>query len=163
MIEKISALARTLGSLVVTAIPGRTSNRATASWLTSMGGFRGPQAIQMEIYRLGEELPSGPGVFLFAGHSARRWQAIFAGETSDLRSRAAGHEALPEAILLGATHVHLSRVQDANIRRSMAERLVFMYGPAMNAAGAPTLPELIAAVRRPEPEPVESPRLAVAS
>lgn len=142
---------------------GRAPARATASWLTSMGGFRGPQALPMEIYRLGEALPSGPGVFLFAGHSARRWQAIYAGETNDLRSRAPGHETLPEAILLGATHIHLARVLDPNVRRSLAERLVFMYGPAMNAAGAPTLAELIAAGQGPAADPVQAPRLSIAS
>jgi hypothetical protein len=131
--------------------------------MTSIGGFRGPQALQMDIYRLGEALPPGPGVFVFAGHNSRRWSAIYAGETSDLRSRAPGHETLPEALLLGATHVHVARMADPNARRSAAERLVFMYGPPMNAAGAPMLSELIAAGQSPDPGPADhAPRLAIA-
>lgn len=136
--------------------------RSQASWLTSIGGFRGPQAITMDIYRLGDQLPSGPGVFLFAAHNSRRWNAVFVGETSDLRSRVPGHETLPEALLLGVTHVHIAKLTDPIARRSAAERLVFMYGPAMNAAGAPTLRELIASGQRPEPAAPETPRLAVA-
>ena len=138
-------------------------SRGKAAWMTSIGGFRGPQALQMDIYRLGEALPPGPGVFIFASHNSRRWSAIYAGETSDLRSRAPGHETLPEALLLGATHVHVARIADANARRSTAERLVFMYGPPMNAAGAPILSELVAAGRNPDagPEPL-TPRLAIA-
>lgn len=130
--------------------------------MTSIGGFRGPQALHMDIYRLGESLPPGPGVFVFAGHNSRRWTAIYVGETSDIRSRTPGHETLPEALLLGATHVHIARIADANTRRSAAERLVFMYGPPMNAAGAPTLAELIAAGHRPDSGPVHAPRLSIA-
>lgn len=143
-------------------VPSVPAGRPKAAWLTSIGGFRGPQSIQMDIYRLGESLPPGPGVFLFAGHTSSRWYAVYAGETSDLQSRTPGHETLPEALLLGATHVHLARVPDPNMRRSIAERLVFMYGPAMNAAGAPMLSELISSGHRPSPEPVEAPRLAIA-
>jgi hypothetical protein len=136
--------------------------RSRAAWMTSIGGFRGPQALQMEIYRLGEALPSGPGVFIFAGHNTRRWTALYAGETIDLRTRAPGHETLPEALLLGATHVHIARIDDPNTRRSAAERLVFMYGPPMNAASAPLLSELIQAGHHPAPEPQDTPRLAIA-
>ena len=152
IVERIAAL-----------VPSPAPQRQSAAWLTSIGGFRGPQSVPMDIYRLGEALPHGPGVFLFAGHNSRRWQAIYVGETSDLHSRTPGHETLPEAILLGATHVHIVRVPDPNMRRSMAERLVFMYGPAMNAAGAPTLAEIIASGQRPDPRPVETPRLSLAS
>jgi hypothetical protein len=130
--------------------------------MTSIGGFRGPQSIHMEIYRLGDALPPGPGVYLFAGHNTRRWAAIYVGETSDLRSRVPGHEALPEALLLGATHIHLARIEDPVLRRSAAERLVFMYGPTMNAAGAPTLSELISAGAQPSPQPLDAPRFAIA-
>lgn len=162
MTQRFLAIADAVSGWVRAALTGHQTPRAKATWLTSIGGFRGPQAASLEIYRLGEALPPGPGVFLIAGHCARRWQAIYVGETSDLQSRAPGHETLPEAILLGATHIHVARVSDANLRRSLAERLVFMYGPTMNAAGAPTLAELIAAGKPLTPEPIDAPRLAVA-
>lgn len=150
------------GAERIAALFQSPSPRNRAAWMTSIGGFRGPQALQMDIYRLGEALPSGPGVFIFAGHNSRRWTALYAGETTDLRTRAPGHETMPEALLLGATHVHVARIDDANARRSAAERLVFMYGPPMNAASAPLLSELIASGRPPAPDPQDAPRLAIA-
>jgi hypothetical protein len=138
--------------------------RGQASWLTSLGGFSGPQGIAMSIYRLGESLPPGPGVFLFAGRANRRWQCVYVGETADLRSRVPGHEALPEALLLGATHVHVLKDGDPASRRATADRLIFMYGPMLNAAAAPLLNELVAAgAPLPPLEPHQLPRLAVAT
>lgn len=135
--------------------------RNEAAWLTALGGYLGPKSVSMKIYRIGEPLPACPGVFLFAGVNQRHWQAVFVGETADIRSRASGHEALPEALILGATHAHVIQMDDASLRQSTAERLIFMYGPPLNAAGAPTLSELIAAGKVTTPPP--QPRLAVAS
>lgn len=149
---------------VIGGEPAPSRPRSRATWLTAIGGVRGPQSAPLDVYRIGEPLPSGPGVFLFAGHNNRRWNAVYVGETTDIRSRAPGHESLPEALMLGATHVHLAIIEDPDVRQSIADRLVFMYGPALNAAGAPTLPELIAAGRKHDPDPAmqQQPRLAVA-
>jgi hypothetical protein len=118
----------------------------------------------MDIYRLGEGLPRGPGTFLVAGRQSNRWHCLYAGETADLRSRVPGHEALPEALLLGATHVHILREGESLDRRAVADRLIFMYGPVLNAAAAPLLSELIQAPpTAPTQEPERLPRLAVAN
>jgi hypothetical protein len=138
--------------------------RAQAAWLVSLGGFQGPQSVAMDIYRLGEGLPRGPGTFLVAGRQNNRWQSLYVGETADLRSRVPGHEALPEALLLGATHVHILREGESLDRRAAADRLIFMYGPVLNAAAAPLLSELIQAPpTAPTQEPERQPRLAVAN
>ena len=136
--------------------------RSKASWLTSLAGINGPQTIPLRIWRIGEALPPGAGVFLFASHSDRKWNCLFAGETLDLRSRVTAHEILPEALLLGATHIHAARVNDYQARQYIAERLIFMYGPELNASDAPTLVDLIAQGRPIPPEP-EQPRLSVAA
>ncbi|HAH09932.1 MAG TPA: hypothetical protein DCL48_07515 [Alphaproteobacteria bacterium] len=97
----------------------------------------------MDVLRLGERLPSRPGVFLYAAHNERHWTCLFVGETKDLRSRSGSHECLPEALLLGATHVHYVIMSDKGERLATAERLIFMHGPVLNAIEGPGLNELV--------------------
>jgi hypothetical protein len=113
----------------------------------------------MDIYRLGEALPPVPGVYLFAGQANRRWTCLFVGETTDLRSRTTAHEALPEALLLGATHVHAAAISGGSDRQYLAERLVFMCGPELNASDAPTLSDLIGSAPAAPPPSAPGPHL----
>jgi hypothetical protein len=122
----------------------KRNSQETASWLIGLGGYRGPQSVVLSVARIGEVLSAKAGVFVFASRDGRGWRALYVGETSDLNARARAHEILPEAILLGATHVHTAQVQEAPARCAIAEKLIFEHGPPLNAADAPLLPELIA-------------------
>ncbi len=98
-----------------------------------MLGPDGPQLLMFEILGLGEAAPKGPGLFVYARRKAGTWQALYIGETANLADRLAFNEIAADALLSGATDIHVLRLnEDAAARRDIVERLILTNAPALN-------------------------------
>lgn len=98
-----------------------------------MLGPDGPQLLMFQILGLGEMAPKGPGLFIYARRRAGEWQALYIGETANLRDRLAFNEIAADALLSGATDIHVLRLnEDAAARRDIADRLILTNAPALN-------------------------------
>lgn len=102
-------------------------------WPLSMLGPDGPQLLMFQILGLGEAAPKGPGLFIYARRRAGEWQALYIGESANLRDRLAFNEIAADALLSGATDIHVLRLnEDAPARRDIADRLILTNAPALN-------------------------------
>lgn len=113
----------------------RQLDRAEAHhfWPLSMLGPEGPQLLMFEILGLGEAAPKGPGLFIYARRTDGNWQALYVGESANLRDRLAFNEIAADALLSGATDIHVLRLnEDAAARRDIADRLILTNAPALN-------------------------------
>lgn len=98
-----------------------------------MLGPDGPQLLMFQILGLGEAAPKGPGLFIYARRRAGEWQALYIGESANLRDRLAFNEIAADALLSGATDIHVLRLnEDAAARRDIADRLILTNAPALN-------------------------------
>ena len=102
-------------------------------WPLSLLGPDGPQLLPFNILGLGEAAPKGPGVFIYARRRENDWQALYIGETANLADRLAFNEIAADALLSGATDIHVLRLtEDAKARRDIADRLIVTNAPALN-------------------------------
>ncbi|MEQ1867990.1 MAG: hypothetical protein ABL996_25500, partial [Micropepsaceae bacterium] len=102
-------------------------------WPLSMLGPEGPQLLMFEILGLGEAAPKGPGVFMYARRRAGEWQALYIGESANMADRLAFNEIAADALLSGATDIHVLRLkEDATARRDIVDRLILTNAPALN-------------------------------
>jgi len=102
-------------------------------WPLSMLGPDGPQLLMFDILGLGEAAPKGPGLFVYARRRAGEWQALYIGESANLADRLAFNEIAADALLSGATDIHVLRLnEDAAARRDIVDRLILTNAPALN-------------------------------
>ena len=86
-----------------------------------------------EILGLGEAAPKGPGLFIYARRTDGNWQALYVGESANLPDPLAFNEIAADALLSGATDIHVLRLnEDAAARRDIADRLILTNAPALN-------------------------------
>ena len=98
-----------------------------------MLGPEGPQLLMFEILGLGEAAPKGPGLFIYARRSGNAWQALYIGESANLRDRLAFNEVAADALLSGATDIHVLRLnENAAARRDLTDRLILTNAPMLN-------------------------------
>lgn len=118
----------------VTPPVSRRLEQRTWEWPLSLVGARGPDLLTFRILGLGETAPRSPGLFIYARRApAGEWQALFIGEAANLRNRLAFNEIAADALLSGATDIHVLETSgDAAARRDMCERLVFTIRPRLN-------------------------------
>ncbi len=102
-------------------------------WPVSLVGTQGPEMLPFQILGIGEPAPRAAGIFIYARRTALgQWQAIFIGETSDLQSRLAFNEVAADALLSGATDIHvLLAGKDKDWRRDTCERLIRINKPTL--------------------------------
>jgi hypothetical protein len=102
-------------------------------WPVSLVGAHGPELLTFRILGIGEPAPRAAGIFIYARRTfQRQWQAIFIGETSDLRSRLAFNEVAADALLSGATDIHvLLAGKNKDWRRDTCERLIRINEPKL--------------------------------
>ncbi|MFM9862738.1 MAG: hypothetical protein ACKVRO_03945 [Micropepsaceae bacterium] len=99
-----------------------------------MLGPEGPQLLMFEVLGLGEAAPKGPGIFIYARQRAGEWQALYIGESANMADRLAFNEIAADALLSGATDIHVLRLgEDAAARRDIVDRLILTNGPALNS------------------------------
>jgi len=105
----------------------------TCDWPVSLVGAQGPEMLPFRVLGIGEPAPRAAGIFIYARRTAPgQWQAIFIGETSDLQSRLAFNEVAADALLSGATDIHVLLVgKDKGWRRDTCERLIRINTPTL--------------------------------
>jgi len=98
-----------------------------------MLGPDGPQVLEFEVLGLGEQAPRKPGVFIYARRRGAEWQALYVGESANMADRLAFNEIAADALLSGATDIHVLKLgADAKARRDLADRLIVTNRPPLN-------------------------------
>lgn len=113
-------------------------------WPLSLVAPDGPRGLAFRIQGIGERAPRRAGIFIFAKRSADGlWQALYIGESDNLAARLAFNEIAGDAILLGASDVHIRELSEpAAIRRELVDRLIATNAPTLNGDERARLPEL---------------------
>lgn len=105
----------------------------THLWPLSLIGPDGPQMLAFEVMGLGEAAPRKAGIFIYARKRAGEWQALYIGESASLSARLAFNEIAADALLSGATDIHVLRTDiDAKERRDLTDRLILTNRPPLN-------------------------------
>jgi hypothetical protein len=109
-------------------------NARTAEWPLSLLGAQGPTLLQFSILGFGESAPRKPGIFIYARRGADgQWQSLFIGETSNLQNRLSFNEIAADALMSGATDIHVLLTDgDPSVRRDTCEKLIFTNRPSLN-------------------------------
>jgi hypothetical protein len=108
-------------------------SETTHSWALSLVGPEGPQILGFQVMGLGEAAPRRAGIFIYARKRAGEWQALYIGETANLSARLAFNEIAADALLSGATDIHILKLDiDAKDRRDIADRLIITNRPLLN-------------------------------
>ncbi len=82
---------------------------------------------------LGEPAPRKAGIFIYARKRAGEWQALYIGESANMSARLAFNEIAADALLSGATDIHILNLDgDAKDRRDLADRLIMTNRPPLN-------------------------------
>jgi hypothetical protein len=94
----------------------------------------GPRGLAFTVQGIGEQAPRRPGLFIYAKRSSDgSWQALYIGESDNLRSRLAFNEIAGDAMLLGASDVHIRELSEPTaIRREIVDRLIATNAPTLN-------------------------------
>ena len=114
---------------------GRIAPQADSHiWPLSLVAPDGPRGVAFRIQGIGEQAPRRPGIFIYAKRAADGcWQALYIGESDNLRARLAFNEIAGDAILLGASDVHIRDLSEpAAIRREIVDRLIATNAPVLN-------------------------------
>jgi hypothetical protein len=103
-------------------------------WPLSLVAPEGPRGLAFKIQGIGEQAPRRPGLFIYAKRSDDgSWEALFIGESDNLRARLAFNEIAADAMLLGASDVHIRDLSEpAAIRRELVDRLIATNAPSLN-------------------------------
>ncbi|MEQ1755205.1 MAG: hypothetical protein ABL973_13850 [Micropepsaceae bacterium] len=99
-----------------------------------MVGPEGAQLVKFSVLGIGEAAPRKPGIFIYAKRGAdRQWQALYIGETVNMQDRLAFNEIAADALMSGATDIHILPLgADAGTRRDLCEKFVFTNRPSLN-------------------------------
>lgn len=86
-----------------------------------------------KVMGIGEAAPRKAGIFIYARQRAGEWQALYIGESANMSARLAFNEIAADALLSGATDIHVL-VLDAGAkdRRDLADRLILTNRPPLN-------------------------------
>lgn len=109
-------------------------NARTCEWALSMIGPEGPQLLTFDILGVGESAPRRAGIFVYAKRLADgQWQALYIGESGNLQNRLSFNEIAADALLSGATDIHVLLLDgDAKLRRDLCEKFIFTNRPTLN-------------------------------
>lgn len=105
----------------------------TYRWPLSLVGPEGAQMLAFEVMGLGEAAPRKAGVFIYARRRGSEWQALYIGESANLSARLAFNEIAADALLSGATDIHIIKTNiSVKDRRDLADRLIVTNRPPLN-------------------------------
>lgn len=112
----------------------RALKETTCDWPLSLVGPQGPQMLQFRIIGIGEAAPRAAGLFIYARRKPDgQWQALFIGESAKLRNRLSFNEIAADALMSGATDIHILLTgSDAPARRDTCERMIRTNRPQLN-------------------------------
>ena len=106
---------------------------ATHLWPLSLIGPEGPQMLAFQVMGIGEVAPRKAGIFIYARQRAGEWQALYIGESANMSARLAFNEIAADALLSGATDIHILKLDaDAKDRRDLTDRLILTNRPSLN-------------------------------
>lgn len=99
-----------------------------------MIGPEGPQLLSFDILGMGDTAPRRPGIFVYAKRlKDGQWQALYIGETANLQNRLSFNEIAADALLSGATDIHVLLMDgDPKLRRDLCEKFIFTNRPPLN-------------------------------
>lgn len=119
---------------VVRSRPGtQPQSESQHAWPLSLVGPDGPQLLTFTVVGMGEFAPARPGIFIYARQRRGEWQALYIGESGNLAARLSFNEIAADALLSGATDIHLLELSgDAKARRDLTERLIVTNRPPLN-------------------------------
>ena len=90
-------------------------------------------SFRFEIYNRNDGWHQIAGLYIFCyATSNGNWTALYIGQTNDFSTRLPNHERLPEAIRLGATHIHAVVVPSQKDRNDLEQKLIYHIQPRMN-------------------------------
>lgn len=125
----------------------------THPWPLSLIGENGPQMLSFEIMGLGQSAPRKAGIFIYARQRAGEWKALYIGESSDMSARLSFNEIAADALLSGATDIHILKSNaSAKERRDMTDRLIVTNAPPLNEEERVKLAALTVETKTPEPK-----------
>jgi hypothetical protein len=82
---------------------------------------------------MGEAAPARPGIFIYARQRRGEWHALYVGESGNLAARLSFNEIAADALLSGATDIHILELSgDAKARRDLTDRLIVTNSPPLN-------------------------------
>ena len=127
----------------------RGLRETSCEWPVRLVGAQGPQILRFSVMGLSEPAPRSAGVFIYArrNHDGQ-WQALYIGETANLRNRLSFNEIAADALLSGATDIHVYLTgASTSARRELCERMIRTNRPVLNdpASAAPSSPLATAA------------------
>ncbi len=103
------------------------------AWPLSLVGIDGPQMMRFNVMGIGERAPRKAGIFIYARKVGKDWQAIYIGESANLSTRLSFNEIAADALLSGATDIHIMQLDaSATTRRDITERLIATNHPSLN-------------------------------
>ena len=112
-------------------------------WPLSLVGPEGAQMLAFDIMGLGEAAPRKAGIFIYARRRGAAWQALYIGESANMSARLAFNEIAADALLSGATDIHILKTNvPAKERRDLADRLIATNRPPLNEEERPKLGEV---------------------
>jgi hypothetical protein len=89
--------------------------------------------LAFSVMGIGEAAPRKAGIFIYARQRAGEWQALYIGESANLSARLAFNEIAADALLSGATDIHVLELDaDAKDRRDLTDRLILTNRPSLN-------------------------------
>lgn len=126
-------LHRFLASVVRSRPSAQPQRESRHAWPLSLVGPDGPQLLNFSIVGMGEAAPAKPGIFIYARQRGGEWQALYIGESGNLAARLSFNEIAADALLSGATDIHILELGgDAKARRDLTERLIVTNSPPLN-------------------------------
>ena len=92
---------------------------------------------EFEVYQHDANWNEVAGLYVFAvqelgDQETLVWSALYVGQTDSLKSRLPTHEKWPEAVQLGATHVHARVEPEAKQRALIEQALIDACQPPLN-------------------------------
>ena len=97
------------------------------------GRGRPPDCCNSTSWAWAKSAPRKAGIFIYACRRAGEWRALYIGESADLSARLAFNEIAADALLSGATDIHILKTNvDAKERRDIADRLILTNAPPLN-------------------------------
>jgi hypothetical protein len=109
-------------------------------WPLSLVGPEGAQMLAFDVMGLGEAAPRKAGIFIYTRRRGAEWQALYIGESANLSARLAFNEIAADALLSGATDIHILKTNvAAKERRDLADRLIATNRPPLNEEERPKL------------------------
>ena len=88
---------------------------------------------EFEVHEHSADWNEVAGLYIFAGlNSEGRWLALYIGSTESLAERLPNHPKWPEAVRLGATHIHARVEQHKETRLALEQELIQACQPPLN-------------------------------